>query len=44
MPIPIIHAFGILKLACAKVNMSYSLEKKIGDAIVNAADEVREKP
>jgi fumarate hydratase, class II len=41
MPQPLITAFGILKLAAAKVNMQIAgLDKKIGDAIVQAASEV----
>jgi fumarate hydratase, class II len=41
MPKPLITAFGILKLAAAKVNMQIAgLDKKIGDAIVAAASEV----
>lgn len=41
MPKPLIHAFGILKLAAARVNMQLGvLDKKIGEAIVKAAQEV----
>ena len=41
MPKPLITAFGVLKLAAAKVNMQLGvLDKKIGEAIVKAASEV----
>jgi fumarate hydratase class II len=40
MPLPIIHAFGILKKCCAKVNLRYGLDPKVSDAIVRASDEV----
>ena len=40
MPEPLIRAFGILKLAAAKVNITYGLDKKVGDAIITAATEV----
>src|SRR5271170_729874 len=41
MPKPLITAFGILKLAAARVNMQLgSLDKTIGEGIVKAADEV----
>lgn len=40
MPEPLIQAFGILKKACALVNMEYGLDKKVGNAIVAAAEEV----
>jgi fumarate hydratase class II len=41
MPAPLIRAFGILKKAAALVNMDLGvLDKKIGKAIVKAADEV----
>src|SRR5580704_15094601 len=41
MPLPLIHAFGVLKKAAALANMKLGLlEGKIGDAIVKAADEV----
>ena len=40
MPPPIVRAFGILKGAAAKVNMTYGLDPKIGNAIVQAAEEV----
>lgn len=43
MPLPLIHAFGVLKRAAATVNMQLGvLDKKLGDAIVNAATEVME--
>ncbi|MDX2028609.1 MAG: class II fumarate hydratase [Alphaproteobacteria bacterium] len=41
MPLPLIHAFGVLKKAAALANMKLgALEAKLGDAIVKAADEV----
>ena len=41
MPKPLITAFGILKRSAAKVNMDIAgLDKKIGEAIMKAADEV----
>ena len=41
MPKPLITAFGVLKRSAAVVNMQLGvLDKKIGDAIVKAADEV----
>ncbi|KAJ1981025.1 hypothetical protein H4R34_002240 [Dimargaris verticillata] len=42
MPEPLIKAFGVLKRSAAIVNMSYGLDKTVGDAIVKAADEVVE--
>ena len=43
MPLALIRALGIVKLAAAKTNMKLGqLEKKIGDAIVLAAQEVAE--
>jgi len=41
MPLPLIHAFGILKLAAAETNMKLGiLDKKVGGAIATAAREV----
>src|ERR1700679_2625114 len=41
MPKPLITAFGILKMAAAKVNMQLGvLDKAIGEKIIQAADEV----
>ncbi|PAV78950.1 hypothetical protein WR25_06794 [Diploscapter pachys] len=40
MPLPVIHAFGILKKAAALVNTEFGLDKKLTDAICQAADEV----
>uniref|UniRef100_A0A0R3RNE1 Lyase_1 domain-containing protein n=1 Tax=Elaeophora elaphi TaxID=1147741 RepID=A0A0R3RNE1_9BILA len=37
MPLPVIHAFGILKKAAALVNKEYGLDQKIVDAISKAA-------
>lgn len=41
MPIPLIKAFAVLKRAAAEVNMTYGMDKTVGDAIKKAADEVR---
>jgi fumarate hydratase class II len=41
MPLPLIHAFGILKKAAALTNVKLGvLDAKLADAIVKAADEV----
>jgi fumarate hydratase class II len=41
MPLPLVRAYGILKRAAAEANMEMGeLDKKIGKAIVAAADEV----
>ncbi|GAA5971957.1 hypothetical protein JCM11641_001586 [Rhodosporidiobolus odoratus] len=40
MPQPLIKAFAVLKKAAAEVNMTYGLDKTIGEAIQKAADEV----
>lgn len=41
--LPIIHAFGYLKKACAYVNKEYyGLEAHLADAIMQAATEVHE--
>lgn len=40
MPKSIIRAFGVLKKSAAIVNMDYKLDKTIGGAIVDAANEV----
>jgi len=42
MPEEVIRSFGILKKAAAIVNMSFGLNKEIGEAIVKACDEVIE--
>ncbi|MCT8990242.1 class II fumarate hydratase [Chelativorans sp. SCAU2101] len=43
MPVPLIRAFGIVKLAAAEVNMSLGkLDSKLGEAIAAAAREVLE--
>lgn len=42
MPEPIVRAFGILKKCAAKVNMEYGLDPTIGNAIMQAAQEVAE--
>jgi hypothetical protein len=41
MPPPLIKAFAVLKRAAAEVNMTYGLDKTVGEAIQKAADEVR---
>jgi len=41
MPLPIVHALGIVKASAAKVNLEYGLDPKIGRAIIQAAEEVR---
>ncbi len=39
--LPVIHAFGFLKRACAEVNRDhYGLDPTLADAIVRAAAEV----
>src|SRR5215475_5503223 len=41
MPVPLIHAFGILKKAAALVNVKLgAMDAKMGEAIAQAADEV----
>jgi fumarate hydratase, class II len=40
MPLPVIHAFGVIKKAAALVNMKSGLDASIGNSIVKAADEV----
>jgi fumarate hydratase class II len=41
MPIPLVRALGIVKKAAAQVNMaSGELDRRVGDAVVQAADEV----
>jgi fumarate hydratase class II len=40
LPAPLIKAFGVLKMAAAKVNVTYGLDPKLGDAIQQAASEV----
>ena len=42
MPVPVIRAFGILKKAAAKANKEFGLDSKKADAIIQAADEVRQ--
>ncbi|RKO84882.1 hypothetical protein BDK51DRAFT_38120 [Blyttiomyces helicus] len=41
IPEPVIKAFAIIKKAAAQVNMETHLDKTVGNAIVQAADEVR---
>lgn len=40
MPIPLLKAFAVLKRAAAEVNMTYGMDKTVGEAIKKAADEV----
>ncbi len=40
MPPPLIKAFAVLKRAAAEVNMTYGMDKTVGEAIKKAADEV----
>ncbi|KAK4880323.1 hypothetical protein RN001_008469 [Aquatica leii] len=40
MPKPVISAMGVLKKACAMVNVEYGLKTEISDAICKASDEV----
>jgi fumarate hydratase class II len=43
MPAPLIHAFGTLKKAAALANMAAGdLDRRLGEAIASAAEEVRE--
>ncbi len=42
MPLPLVHALGLVKRAAADVNVALGrLDPKLGEAISNAADEVR---
>jgi len=40
MPLPVIHAYGLLKKAAAKVNIKYGLKKNISEAIQKVSDDV----
>lgn len=40
MPLPVIHAFGVLKHAAAKANRDYGLDGNVAGAIEQAASEV----
>lgn len=40
MPLPVIHAFGILKRAAADANADFGLDAKLASAIQSAADDV----
>ena len=40
MPLPVIKAFAVLKRAAAKVNLEFGLDPKVGNAIMQAAEEV----
>ena len=41
MPIPVVRSFGILKKCAAKANLNYGLDPKKAEAIMQAADEVK---
>jgi fumarate hydratase class II len=41
MPLPVIKAFGILKKSAAIANKNYGLDPKIAEAVIQAADEVK---
>lgn len=41
MPISLIHAMAIIKLAAARVNMKHGLDEKVANAIIQAAELVR---
>ncbi|CAI2366983.1 unnamed protein product [Moneuplotes crassus] len=41
MPLGVVRAFGILKKCAAKANLEYGLDSKVGEAIIQAADEVK---
>ena len=41
MPLPVVRAFGILKKCAAIANANYGLDPKKADAIIKAADEVK---
>lgn len=40
MPLPLIHAFGFLKKACAIVNVEFGLDPKISHTIQDTCDEI----
>jgi len=40
LPPPLLKAFGVLKKAAARVNVTYGMDAKVGEAIGQAADEV----
>ena len=40
MPLPVVHAFAILKRAAAITNKEFGLDPKVSAAIVKAAEEV----
>jgi len=42
MPVPVVRAFGILKKCAAIANKEYGLDSKKADAIIQAADEVKQ--
>ena len=42
MPVPVVRSFGILKKSAAIANLNYGLDEKKANAIVQAADEVKQ--
>ncbi|KAI9594054.1 fumarate hydratase [Syncephalis fuscata] len=42
MPEPVVRAFGIVKHAAAQVNLTYGMDERVGNAIIQAATEVSE--
>lgn len=42
MPLPVVKAMAIIKKCLAKVNISYGMKEDIGNAIINASNEVIE--
>lgn len=34
MPLPVVHAFGLLKKAAAQANINFGLEPKVANAII----------
>ena len=40
MPIPVVRAFGLLKKSAAMANLDFGLDPKIGQAVIQAAEEV----
>lgn len=42
MPLPVVKAMAVIKKCLAKVNIEYGLKPEIGNAIINAANEVLE--
>ena len=40
MPLPVVHAFGLLKKAAAQANLSFGLDPRVASAIIKASEEV----